>query len=113
MLQIAAKVISGEETFVQIVFTILLAIWTAFYLFFTLRIPISQHVRLLLEFQSTEMSAREQNMHKINAIQYAYIAFVTMIGTLFLIHLMVYIVDLTTDIEIDWIQSLITVCSIF
>ena len=50
LVQLADKMLSGEETLVQIIFTILLAIWTAFYLFFTLRVPISRHIRLMLEF---------------------------------------------------------------
>lgn len=70
----------------QVIFSILIGIWLGTYLYFTLRVPLSSHVRLMLEFNQTEMTLPEKIMHKLKAIKYAVGSFGLLIFMLVAMH---------------------------
>ena len=106
----AAKVFSGEETFVQIIFTILMAVWTSLYLFFTLRIPICRHLRHMLEYKQSEMSIKDQTQLKLKVINYALMSFGIMVTALIFLHLIVLTTQHMKPEHPEWIASMISVC---
>lgn len=102
-IQLATKVYSGEETFSQIIYTIILGIWLSFYLFFTVRVAVCKHIRRMLEFTQAEMSQQQQLEHKLMAIKRALITFVVMVVILISTHIMVYAISVKWPLHHDWI----------